>query len=365
MAKKITRAFTMKDAKREAMKAYIGVAGPSSSGKTYTALRLGTGIQAVVGGELGVIDTENNRALMYADKFKFKHIPFSAPYNALSYLDAIKFADAKGIKTLIVDSMSHEHEGDGGHLAMHEAELDRIAGDDWKKRERVTFLAWARPAAERRALLLYLMQSQMNLILCFRAKDKLALIKKDGKTEPVSIGWQPIAGSEYVFDMTALVVLPPRSGGVPDWKAEAAKVADGYDVLFQPGKPLDEATGERLARYATGEKVKAVGEKIQPLAQDARRSGNDAGGGGEVPEWTPAEGWPERFENVSGWAKWSTEFLSKKDTDRDRANAWAKWWSGYSIALEDLVRDNRRGAAEISANLKAALAAAMKREGKL
>ncbi len=363
MAKKPARSFIIKRATREAMKVYLGVAGPSSSGKTYTALRLGTGIQTVVGGALGLIDTENSRALMYADDFKFEYIPFDPPFNALSYFDALKFAASKGVKTLIVDSMSHEHEGEGGHLWMHEAELTRIAGDDWKKRDRVKFLAWAKPAAERRELLLALQRSPMNLILCFRAKDKLALVKKDGKTEPVSIGWQPIAGPEYVFDMTALVVLPPRSGGVPDWQAEAAKVAKGWGPLFIQGKPLDEATGERLARYATGEKVKPVGQEIAPLTQDARRqtSGDDAGGG-DVPQWAPEGGWPE-FKTVSDWVKWSTKFLTT--ADRDQANAWSQWWSRYSITLADLVRDNKRGAAEADKELKAALAGAMKREGRL
>lgn len=363
MAKKAARAFTIKRATREAMKVYLGVAGPSSSGKTYTALRLGTGIQSVVGGELGLIDTENDRALMYADDFKFQHIPFHPPFNALSYFDALKFAASKGVKTLIVDSMSHEHEGEGGHLAMHEAELDRMSKGDASKRDRYNFMAWGRPAAERRELLLALQRSPMNLILCFRAKDKLVLIKnRDGKQEPVSIGWQPIAGPEYVFDMTALVVLPPRSGGVPDWKAEAAKVAKGWGSLFIQDKPLDEATGERLARYATGEKVKPVGQEIAPLKADARRQTGGDAGGGDVPDWAPAEGWPE-FKTVSEWAKWSTTFLAK--AERDHANAWAQWWSGYTLKLADMVRENRRDADKIEKELKAALAGAMKREGKL
>ncbi len=36
---------------------------------------------------------------------------------------------------VIDDSMSHEHIGAGGYLEAHEAELDRLAGKDWGKRE--------------------------------------------------------------------------------------------------------------------------------------------------------------------------------------------------------------------------------------
>ena len=245
----MTEQFQIGPAKREGVPVFIGIAGPSSSGKTFSALRVGTGIQRVVGGDIAVIDTEGKRALHYADQFKFLHVPFGGPFNALRYLEALRFVVGKGIQTIIVDSMSHEHEGDGGHLAMHEAQLDKMAGDDWKKREKVTFAAWAKPAAERRALLNGIQQMRANIIFCFRAKDKLALIKNsEGKMEPTRIGWQPIAGTEYVFDMTALVVLPPRSNGVADWDAEACKNSKGLKGIFQKG-PLDEATGERQARW--------------------------------------------------------------------------------------------------------------------
>jgi len=369
MAKKTARQFTMKPAKREAMDLRLGVSGPSSSGKTYTSLLLGVGIQEVVGGDLALVDTENGRANQYADEFKFLHVPFAAPFGSLAYLDALNFVAGKGVKTCIIDSMSHEHEGDGGHLHMHEAELDRMAGDDWGKRKQLTFLAWAKPAAERRAFLNAIQQIRMNLIFCFRAKDKLALVKVNGKTEAVSIGWQPIAGPEFVFEMTALVVLPPRSGGVPDWKAEAVKVAKGWDVLFpKAGVALDKATGERLARYAQGEKVKPVGDKIAPLQEDARRTTAAAlkaeQKGGKPSEWSPMEGWPE-FKTVSEWAKWSIQFLTNKEIGRTEAEAWSEWWRDYMNNLEGLVQQKRTGAAEIDKELKAALNAAMKREAKL
>jgi hypothetical protein len=92
----------------------VGIVGSSSSGKTFSALRLATGFQRVNPGEIFVIDTEAGRALQYADDFKFVHVPFGAPFGPLDYLDVIKYCVENGASNIVIDSMSHEHEGPGG-----------------------------------------------------------------------------------------------------------------------------------------------------------------------------------------------------------------------------------------------------------
>jgi len=130
-----TRSFEDRVAIRERVPLLIGLGGPSGSGKTFSALRLATGMQRVTGGEIYFIDTEARRALHYAEQFNFRHVEFKAPFSPLDYLAAIEFCVKKAAGVVIVDSMSHEHEGPGGVLEWHEAELDRMAGDDYKKRD--------------------------------------------------------------------------------------------------------------------------------------------------------------------------------------------------------------------------------------
>lgn len=250
--------FVFKKAVRERTPLLIGLVGPSGSGKTFSALRLATGIQSVVGGKVVGIDTEARRMLHYADKFEFDHLPFHAPFGSLNYMEAIKAAIEHGAKTIIVDSMSHEHEGIGGHLETHESELTRLAGDDWKKRNAMTFLAWAKPAGNRRKLINYMLQAECNFIFCFRAKEKLKIQR--GK-DPVELGWQAIAGEEFVFEMLCRCLLLPGSKGVPTWSEEACalgvpKISDGLEKVFsQPGhEALDEWMGKQLARWADGTK---------------------------------------------------------------------------------------------------------------
>ena len=260
----MTRIFKDIPAKRERVPMLVGLVGPSGSGKTYSALRLATGMQRATGGEIFYIDTESRRALHYADDFKFRHIAMEAPFSPLDYLAAIEHCVKQNAGVLIVDSMSHEHEGPGGVLEMHDTELDRMAGDDYRKRQKMTFTAWKEPKQQRRRLINSILQLGVNAIFCFRAKEKLRIIP--GKN-PVNRGWQAIAGEEFVYEMTANVLLYPGAEGVPNWNPDEkderaitkrpAKLAS----KFSDGQPLSEDSGEALSRWAEGDTDNQVSDQ--------------------------------------------------------------------------------------------------------
>lgn len=252
------RSFEDREAVREQVPLLVGLMGPSGGGKTFSALRLATGIQSIAGGDIYVVDTEARRALHYADRFKFRHLPFDAPFGSTDYLAALEHCVARGAGTVIVDSMSHEHEGQGGLLDMHDQELTRMAGDDYAKRERVKMLAWAKPKAARRRLINTLLQMNANFIFCFRAKDTAKPVKRNGKTEVESQGYMPIAGEEFVFEMTVNCLLLPRANGVPTWQTDQPgerimmKLPEQFQPIFDRQQPLSEDIGRRLAEWAKG-----------------------------------------------------------------------------------------------------------------
>jgi len=256
-----SRTFTDSPAVREQTPVLVGLVSPSGAGKTYSALRLATGMQRVTGGEIFVVDTEQKRALHYAQKFKFRHVPFGKPFSPLDYLAAIDHCVTKGAKIVIVDSMSHEHEGPGGVLEMHSAKLDKLAGDDWKKRERCTMLAWSEPKQQRRRLLNSIVQMDCNFIFCFRAKRKIKPVKGG---EPLDLGWMPIGGEEFVYEMTLNAVLHPGANGTPTWnpdqvgEREMVKMPDQFRETFATNPQLSEDVGEKLARWAAGGAAPAV-----------------------------------------------------------------------------------------------------------
>ena len=259
------RTFEDSQAARVGVPLLIGMAGPSGGGKTYSGLELAQGIQEIVGGDIGVIDSEARRSLHYAGvkssagkPFAFRHLPFGAPFGPMDYLAAIDHMAKKGIKTLMIDSMSHEHEGPGGVLEMHDAELNRLAGDSYEKRAKMTMLAWQKPKSERRALLNAILQMPVNFIFCFRAKEKIKIVRGQ---DPIQLGWQPIAGEEFVFEMTLNCLLPPGANGVPDWEPaeKAEKLMIKLPTQFRPilttGRALSVEVGRELALWAQGPKL--------------------------------------------------------------------------------------------------------------
>lgn len=247
--------FLAKPAQRRNIPLLIGVCGPSGCGKTWSALRLATGIRSVVGGPIHVIDTENRRAEHYSDFFKFEHVDFRPPFSSLRYLEAIQAQVDQGAKTVIVDSMSHEHSGEGGMLDAQEAEFQRLGS-----RDAVKMLSWVKPKHDRRALIDGILRTDCNIIFCFRAKSVVKPIKNaaTGKTEMVPQGWEPISGNELVFELMCNAVLLPKSNGVPTWNSEKAgeamtmKLPHQFREIFDKQQPLSEDIGRQLAEWARG-----------------------------------------------------------------------------------------------------------------
>jgi hypothetical protein len=265
------RTFEDSEAKRCAVPLMLGLVGPSSSGKTYSALRLATGIQRVTGGDIYFIDTEARRALHYADRFKFRHVPFGAPFGPMHYLAAIEHCAKKGAKVVIVDSMSHEHEGPGGVLELHREETKRLAAL-WRTSEYAAQMsAWGPPKEERRRMINTILQLPITTIFCFRAKEKLRVEK--GK-DPKPLGWMAIAGEEFVFEMTARFLLLPGADGYPTWRSneegekETMKRPEQFRDLLTDDSQISEDQGEAMARWASGAALSRF-EQITALIREA------------------------------------------------------------------------------------------------
>lgn len=261
------RIFTSAPAVRAATPLWVGLVGPSFSGKTFSAMRLATGMQRVSGGEIAVIDTEARRALHYADTFQYLHVPFEAPFAPADYGAAIAHCVAKGARTVVIDSSSHVWEGPGGILEWHEKECDRLV-DAWRStREKVQMAAWQKPKAALRRWLNDMLQMPVNFIFCLRAKEKLRIVP--GK-DPEKRGWQPIGAPELTYELTLKCLLLPGSDGVPTWSPAhddeklMVKLPVQFRTMFSAGSKvqLSEDLGEQLARWAAGAASVSVPELI-------------------------------------------------------------------------------------------------------
>jgi len=267
--------FQFRPAVRENVGLLIGLAGGTGSGKTYSAMRLAAGIAG--DRPFAVIDTEAGRAKHYADRFRFDHGDLAPPFSPSRYADAIKAADDAKYPVIVVDSASHVHAGDGGILDMHEAELQRMAGDDYKKRDACKMAAWIKPKGQHKAMVNRLLQVRAHLILCFRAEEKVEPVYVDGKMKMVpkksrtgKDGWIPICEKNLPFEMTCSFLLLSDRPGVP----EPIKLEEQHRALFPSDKPISEETGRALAAWAAGGTASATVEKINTTA--FRRSPDEA-----------------------------------------------------------------------------------------
>ena len=103
---------------RSQAKIRLALQGPSGSGKTYSSLLIAYGL-CKDWNKIAVIDTENKSADLYAHLGEYNVITLTAPFSPERYIEAIETCEQEGIEVIIIDSLSHEWEGDGGILDTH------------------------------------------------------------------------------------------------------------------------------------------------------------------------------------------------------------------------------------------------------
>jgi hypothetical protein len=260
----ISLLFSLRPAIRENVPVLIGLAGGTGSGKTYSAMRLAKGLSG--GQRFAVIDTESGRAKAYADEFDFDSGELMAPFTAEKYIEAIETVDAQHkYSVIIVDSASHEYAGEGGLLDQQEEELERMAKDDFAKREACKMASWIKPKKEHKRFINTLLQVRSHIILCFRAEPKIEMVRgKDGKMVIEAKkgltgldGWFPITERNMPFEMTDYLLLTADKAGVP----HPIKLMERHKAFFPLDQPITEEAGVKLAAWAKG----AAAEKKTPV----------------------------------------------------------------------------------------------------
>ena len=184
-------------AERKQSKLRLAITGPSGSGKTYSALRLATGL----GGKIAMIDTESGRGELYATEFEYDVCPLSPPFTPKRYIEAIRAAEAAGYDVLVIDSISHEWQGDGGCLDMQTAATMRSASKN-------SYTAWKEVTPEHNKFVDAIIQSRCHVIATMRSKQDYAQVEDgNGRKKVEKLGMAPIQreGLDYefviVFDM--------------------------------------------------------------------------------------------------------------------------------------------------------------------
>ena len=229
-------------AERKHARLRLALTGPSGAGKTMGALRLAKGMAQGLTCTIALIDTEKGSSELYAHVTDFDVLQFHPPFPPKKYLQGIKLAEQEGYGILIIDSLSHAWNGEGGLLEMVDAY--RVADP-----RQNGFAAWKKAAPEHTRLVEALLQTTLHIIVTLRSKVAYEVVhdEKTGRTRPVKVGLAPIQREGLDYEFTTVLDL-----AVDGHLALASKDRTG---LFD-GVPrlLEEAVGVELIQWLTNPK---------------------------------------------------------------------------------------------------------------
>lgn len=197
--------MAFKKAVKEKGKLRLGLLGLAGSGKTFSALAIGSAIARLAReagrseGRIALIDSERGSASLYADRFDFDVAELDS-FSPLAYVDKIKEAEAAGYDIIIVDSLSHAWAGKDGALDQKDQAADR-GGNSWT--------AWRSVTPKHNALVDALTASRAHVIATMRQKMEYTQETVGGKTEIKKVGLAAIQreGMEYEFTLVGDIDL--------------------------------------------------------------------------------------------------------------------------------------------------------------
>lgn len=246
-------AFQVKKAVREKVYTKIALMSPSGGGKTYSALRLATGMKKKLESinkkpvKILFANTESSRGRYYANEFDYDIIDLVEPFIPEQFVEAIDFAIESGYDILIMDSTSHEWEGKGGCLELHQKAGGKY--QDWK---------FVTPRHD--AFINKLATSPIHIIATMRGKDQYEMEKdSSGKTsvKKLGVGAKQRDGFEFEFTCTFTI----------DNKSHTAEAQKDNTHIFENDSAvmLTEKHGEKIIKWANESDVEPTQPKFTAI----------------------------------------------------------------------------------------------------
>lgn len=238
--------FNPQPAVRKNVAALIALSGPTGSGKTRGALVLARGLVGPAG-KIVCLDTEN-RAHLYADDGEvggFLVQQIGPPYSSVRYREFLRAAISSGADCVIVDSASHEWEGEGGMFEFAAREEKRVGGKFGKN--------WIVPKGDHQRYMNALCGARCHVIVTLREKQITDFDSADNRKKPV-----PVCEGGFLSEMLLHARLTPRDperseADDPDaYKARWIKVLQPLAHVFPPYERISANRGAMLRRALNG-----------------------------------------------------------------------------------------------------------------
>ncbi|MDB9754718.1 ATP-binding protein [Winogradskyella sp.] len=220
----------LQQTQRHNVKLRLGISGASGFGKTYSALQLAYGMTGDWS-KIAVIDTENSSASLYSDVGNFNVLNLSSPYSPERYIEAIAICEKSNMEVIIIDSITHEWQGEGGCLQIHE----QLGG---------RFQDWAKVKPRHQKFIDNILQSNCHIITTTRRKTDYSLdVGNNGRSKVVKHGTKEITSEGFEYELSVNFELINEN--------HLCKVSKDRTSLFQ-GKPeffINAETGKQLKAW--------------------------------------------------------------------------------------------------------------------
>lgn len=238
--------FIVRQAQRQGARLLIQLSGVSGSGKTFSALQLAYGLAGHDASKVVMIDTENRRGSLYANALPepFNIIDFYAPFSPERYIEAIDAACKAGAEVIVIDSVTHEWESEGG--------CEWIA-------QQTRFPDWKAAKARHKRFMTHMLQSPAHIIACTRAREKMDFT--DPKN-PRPLGIQPIQEKNFSYEATVSLLMQDQGRRQDVLKCPA----DLQAIMGRGSDYLTADDGAALRAWVDG------GAPVDPRVEQARGS---------------------------------------------------------------------------------------------
>lgn len=260
----------IKKAVRQRVWLKIAVTGPTGAGKTWGAISVAKGLAPT--GKVLVIDTENDSASLYADRWDFDTITIHAPFTTQKYSLALDAAIENGYEVVVIDSLTHEWAASGG-LLDQKAAKDARGGN--------SFTNWNEMKRLHNGFVEKLLQSPIHVVGTLRSKMAYAQEQDErGKTTIRKVGLAPITSDDLEYEFSIVFDVERNT--------HLAVASKDRTSLFE-GRSLNmgEAVGKELAAWLSGgaalpvyqdrapnltekETQQILGEMVQEKAAEAK-----------------------------------------------------------------------------------------------
>lgn len=232
---------------------FVSLTGGTNSGKTWSACRLARGI-AGPQGRVAVLDTEGGRTKRIAEEdFGFFTMIMDAPFRPHLFAQAAEAAENGGFDALLIDSFSMEWVGLGGVLDWQAQELQRMAGDDFRKQERMKMASWIKPKSAHKAMVYSLLQRRIPIIFSIRGEETVKPGENPGE-KPTKI-LKSVCNSQFPYEVTVSFRLEADRKGYLDLSdPKSFKMEGAHREIFKHGDRISEEHGAALAAWARGER---------------------------------------------------------------------------------------------------------------